>query len=702
MIFQFPLKMKKITVFYCLFFTVFVFSQSTMTTKKNPSPFTKHGITLIDDYAWLENTKSEDVANWVDTQNKNTKAHLEEINLAKSIAVKIREYDRLTAATLPDKKGKYFYKMYRKDNTTPAYLTYRKSLNDFPTEIVNSYKIYNDPTVFINGYYPSKSSKYLATKFNINGSDKNEVRFYNLTTGTNPLDILKNIKYSNVEWNEDDGVFYKKNSNTEVFAKDSTNQLYYHKMGESQDKDVLVFDTSKSETTFSFFTSRGRLFVVEKNKEETLKKYYSASLKVFPFKLEKFIEDKTQNFEFISYRNNRVYFSSGKYDWGEIRSMDINNPKDETVVIPQIYNHLLVGHYFLDDYIVCKYKTLGKNYLIVYENSGAFLKRIEVPGGVDFRFKFYDPETKNLYVSFFSRTLPNQNYTINLLTGEANPFYNDFIKPKPTIFPLNYFETKSLTFKSRDGKDVPISIVYKKGIPLDGNNPTLLEAYGGFGNISSPDFESGLLYFLEKGGIYAFAEIRGGGEKGINWHKDGKGIKKINGFNDFIDAAEFLIREKYTSSNKLGISGGSHGGLVVGVAMTQRPDLFKVAIPVAGVFDMAKYNLFTTGQYHLDEFGNPDNKPEYEALLTYSPYHNIKEDVNYPTTLILAGENDDRVTPFQSYKFAAKLQNRAAQKNPVYINVLKKAGHNGRGQTYDGRIESQSEYFSFLLYHLNK
>lgn len=694
--------MKKITVFYCLFFTVFAFSQSAKTTKKIPFSFSKHGITLMDDYTWMENTKSEDVVNWVDHQNENTKTHLEGINLTKSIASKIREYDHLSISSLPDKKGKYFYKMYRKDNKTTPYLTYRKSLNDFPTEIVNPYKIYNDSTVFINGYYPSKNSKYLATKFNINGSDKHEVRFHNLTASTNQPDVLKNIKYSDVQWNEDEGVFYKKNNNTDVFAKDSTYQLYYHKMGESQDKDVLVFDASKNETSFSFFTSRGRLFVIEKNKEETINKYYSASLKEYPFKLEKFIEDKPENFDFISFRNNRVYFSSGKYDWGEIRSMDIRNTKDETVVIPQIYNHLLAGQYFLDDYIVCKYRTLGKNYMIVYENSGAFFKKIDIPSGIDFRFKFYDPETKNLFVSFFSKTLPNQTFTINLITGEANPFYNDFIKPKPTIFPLNYFETKTLTFKSRDGKDVPISIVYKKGIPLDGNNPTLLEAYGGFGTSGSPYFESGLLYFLEKGGVYAFAEIRGGGEKGIKWHKDGKGIKKINSFNDFIDAAEFLIREKYTSSNKLGITGGSHGGLVVGVAMTQRPDLFKVAIPVAGVFDMAKYNLFTTGQYHLDEFGNPDIKPEYEALLNYSPYHNIKEGVNYPTTLILAGENDDRVTPFQSYKFAAKLQNRDAQKNPIFLNVLKKTGHSGRSHTYNGRIESQSEFFSFLLHHLNK
>jgi len=225
-LFPYRIKMKKITVFYCLFFTVFAFSQSTMTTKKNPSPFTKHGITLIDDYAWLENTKSEDVANWVDTQNKNTKAHLEAINLAKSIATKIREYDRLSTSALPDKKGKYFYKMYRKDNTTSPYLTYRKSLNDLPKEIVNPYKTYNDPTVFINGYFPSKNSKYLAAKFNINGSDNHEVRFYNFATSGNLSDILKNIKYSDVQWNEDEGVFYKKKNNTQVFAKDSTYQFY--------------------------------------------------------------------------------------------------------------------------------------------------------------------------------------------------------------------------------------------------------------------------------------------------------------------------------------------------------------------------------------------------------------------------------------------------------------------------------------------
>ncbi len=694
--------MKKIIVLYALFCTVYAFSQNTIATKKALTPFTKHGITLQDDYAWLENTQSEEVSHWVDNQNNRTEKHFEEINLTKSIASKIREYDRLAVGVLPEKKGKYFYQLYRKDDTKSAYLTYRKKVDDFPVEIVNPFKIYNDPTVFINGYYPSKNSKYVATKFNINGSDKNEVRFYNLTAEGNVPDVLKDLKYSGVEWNEDEGVFYKRNQNAQVFAKDSTYQLYYHKMGESQDKDILVFDTSKSETNFTFFTSRGRLFIIETNKEETLKKYYSASLKTVPFQLEKFIEDGSQNFKFISYRNNRVYFSSGKYDWGEIRSMDIANPKDEAVVIPQIYNHLLVNQYFIDDYIVCKYKTVGKNYLIVYENSGAFLKKIDLPVGVDLRFKFYDPETKNLFVTFFSRTIPNQNYTLNLLTGEANPYYNNFIKPKPTIFPLNYFETKSVTFKSRDGKDVPITIVHKKGLPLNGNNPTLLEAYGGFGVVSVANFESGLLYFLGNGGVYAFAEIRGGGEKGINWHKEGKGLKKMNGFNDFIDAAEFLIREKYTSPNTLAITGSSHGGLVVGVAMTQRPDLFKVVVPVAGVFDMARYNLFTTGKYHLDEFGDPDNKSEFEALLKYSPYHNIQENVNYPITLVLSGENDDRVTPFQSYKFAAKLQNRAAQKNPIYINILKKTGHSGRGHTYDGRIESQSEFFGFLLYHLNK
>jgi prolyl oligopeptidase len=237
---------------------------------------------------------------------------------------------------------------------------------------------------------------------------------------------------------------------------------------------------------------------------------------------------------------------------------------------------------------------------------------------------------------------------------------------------------------------------------LDGNNPTLLKAYGGFGVVSSPSYDTGLLYFLEKGGVFAYPEIRGGGEKGKKWHTDGKGLTKMNTFNDFIDAAEFLIKEKYTSANKLAITGASQGGLLVGVAMTKRPDLFKVAIPKVGLFDMAKFQNYTTGKYWLDEYGDGEKENEYKNLLDFSPFHNIKEDVNYPTTLIITSENDDRVPPLHSYKFAAKLQNRAAQKNPIYLKTIKQAGHYGNYSTYEKRLNETADFYNFLLYHLNQ
>jgi prolyl oligopeptidase len=247
-----------------------------------------------------------------------------------------------------------------------------------------------------------------------------------------------------------------------------------------------------------------------------------------------------------------------------------------------------------------------------------------------------------------------------------------------------------------------MTIIHKKGIQLNGNNPTLLEAYGGFGSVSGPSYDVGLLHFLEKGGVYAFAEIRGGGEKGRKWHKDGRGLKKMNSFNDFIDAAEFLISEKYTSSNKLAISGASNGGLVVGVAMTQRPDLFKVAVPKVGVYDMIKFEQYTIGKFHLDEYGNPEIEEEFNALLNYSPYHKIKEGINYPTTLIITSENDDRVPPVHSYKFAARLQNRAAQKNPIYLQVKSNAGHYGKISSYEKSVQADAEFYSFVWEHLNE
>lgn len=689
-----------IVIVICLFF-IKAYSQNTIPTKKTPSPYTKHGVTITDDYSWLENLKSPETTKWVDEENKITTAHLEEIKKKYDLEKKIKEYNNFQSASLPQKKEKYFYSTYYEDKEKTATIYYSKKIDERPIELLSTYKIFKNKNVVLGSFSPSKSSALLAYVVSLDGSDRKQIRFMDINKKTNLPDSLTDVKFSGASWNLDFGIFYKKNTNINKIAVDSTNQLYYHKIGTKQSEDKLIFDCTKTGGYFSFYTTRGLLIIIESNKEESVSNYYQVSLSDPDFTLSKFVDSETNGIKFLDYRENQIYFSSKEFEWGEIRSFNINNRKEETVIIPQIYSQLLVNSYFSDDYIFCRYKTIGKNYIRVYDPKGNFVRKFDTPNGFEFRMRYYDEATKNLYVTLNSYVSPTVNYKLNVETGEIIQYYNDYIRAKATIFPLDYFETKNITYKSRDNKDVPITIIHKKGMALDGNNPTLLKAYGGSGVVSSPSFSAGLLCFLEKGGVFAFAEIRGGGEKGLKWEKDGARFKKMNSFNDFIDAAEYLIKEKYTSPNKLAITGGSYGGLVVGVAMTKRPELFKVAVPEVGVFDMIKFSQYTVGRYHENEFGSPENKNEFDNLYSFSPYHNIDEKTNYPTTLIITSENDDRVPPLHSFKFAARLQNRESQKNPIYIQTLSKSGHYGKTSTYEDSIKSDAEFYDFLLYHLN-
>ena len=679
-----------------------LFSQNFPVTKSIPVTITKLGVSFQDDYTWLENMKSDETKSWVDAQNEFVNLQFVEIKKKYDALNKIKEYHNYSSSGLPTKKENYYYSSYIKDKDKPSVLFYRKDLNSVSIELFNPFKIYKNTNTVLMDYSPSKNSKYLACKVSLDGSDRNEIRFVDIEKIKNLDDLISNVKFSKMEWNQDLGVFYKRNTNQNTFAKDSTYQLYYHKLGTSQEADKLVFDATKTRNSFTYYTKKDRLFIIEQDRQTDVKNYYYASLKDETYSLQKFIDSDDSKFTLLDYGNNNIYFSSKNYDWGEIRTFPISNRVDEKVLIPQIYNNLLVDSFFSDGYIFCKYKTLGKNYVIAYKENGDFIRKIDSPQNTDFDFKFFDSTTKCLYISVFSKTISPQNFKLNIETGAINHFYNDYLVPQVSLFPLDHFITKNISFKSRDGKDVPITIIYKKGIVLNGNNPALLEAYGGFGVVSEQNYDSSLLYFLEKGGVYAFAEIRGGGEKGLNWHKNGKGLKKMNSFNDFIDAAEYLIKEKYTCSNKLAITGASNGGLVVGVAMTQRPELFKVAIPKVGVFDMLNFDKYTVGKFHFDEYGNPSDKIDFENILTYSPYYNIKENINYPTTLIITSENDDRAVPMHSYKFAARLQNRVAQKNPIYLETLDNSGHNGKISNYNNYFEEKANFYDFILYYLNK
>lgn len=688
-------------LFLLLFVSITVFSQHKIETKKVSTTLSKHGITIQDDYTWLENTSNKEVIDWITLQNNISEQKLTEVVKNHNFSFKIKDYDYLSTYSLPSKNGKYFYNTYRIDKNKPGVLYYRESLNDLGKPLVDPYDVYKDANVVLLGYYPSKNSKYLAFRISPNGSDRHEIKFRDFVNKKYLNDVLTDIKFSSVAWNGDKGVFYKKNSNKEFFARDSTYQLFYHKIGDVQSKDQLVFDTSNTKSNFSFFTKKNKLYISEVSEDETTKNYYYTELDNEQFDFKNFVKEDKTNFEYLNIVADKFYFSDEKYPWGNVSYFDINNRSESTILIPQVYSHLLIGATFLDNYIICKYNNMGKYYMSIYDYTGKFIRKFEAPHSMDFQIRFFDEKTNELFVTFYSYTIPSLNYKLNITTGANDIYFNEFIQPKPTLFPFNYFETKIITYKSRDNKDIPIVIIHKKGIELNGNNPTLLKAYGGFGSISSPTYDTGLLHFLEKGGVYAYAQIRGGGEKGKNWHKEGKGLKKINSINDFVDAAEFLIAEKYTNPNKLAITGGSNGGLVVGAAMTQRPDLFKVVVANVGVFDMINAQKFTVGKYHLDEYGNADIKEEFNSLLKFSPLHNIKEDVNYPTCLIITSENDDRVPPFHSYKFVAKLQSRSAQKNPIYLKVNKNAGHYGNISNYENRVKKESEFYSFIWEHLN-
>ena len=617
------MNLKSIVAFILL--SVCSYSQTNIPTKKIDNIITKFNTRFNDEYAWLEDTESEEVKKWVKQQNILAEENYLEVKKSVSTLETIKIYNTNSTGSLPVKHGRYFYKLLTVNNKKASHLFMLKSIDAQPLELVNPNKIYPSKNVNIESYYPSKNSNLLAYSLRIDGSDKLELRFLDLIKNKPIKDSLLNIKFSNIAWNKDLGVFYKQNSNKTKFAKDSTFKLYYHRINTAQENDELIYDASKNDGQINFFTTKTKLFVSELNKTETKTNYYYTDLADDKFELVQFMESTDDSFNLINYYNGRIYYSTNKFNWGEVRSFDLNNKSDDKQVIPQYYNNLLVRSYFTESYLICKYRTVGKTYLSIFDYDGKFIKKIETPIGTNISFQNYDEETKDIYFGVTSYTVPYRNFKVNLMSGEPEQVFTSINRAKPTVFPLDRFETKCISYKNRENIEVPINIVYKKGTILDGTNPCLLEAYGGFGVISSPRYDNGLLHFIDKGGVYAYAEIRGGGEKGTDWHKRGSGVNKIKGLNDFIDASEFLIKEKYTNPEKLAITGGSQGGLVVGYALTERPDLYKLAMPKVGVFDMINFNKHTIGKYHLDEYGNPDKEEEFKLISSYSPLHKIKK-----------------------------------------------------------------------------
>lgn len=654
---------------------------------------------VTDEYRWLEEMQSSECQAWIEQQNQLTK---KELKKAASKGNSFQAINRLAYVRydFPKKQGEYYFTYAYQDNLNERVLFVQNSLRDSPALLVDPKFISKNESVSIADYSCSKDSKYLAYEFNRNGSDWGEIKVVNIKTGIHLSDHLKQVKFSSIAW-KDNGFYYSTYPN-QGNGQTQGQEVYYHQLNTEQSADKLVFKRSANpHAYFRFFTTSDERYLILKEIDEkkgVINIFYidfeSDNLDLYPLLTKLTFNDDLTILD--NYGDDLIALSRKDGNNGFVVKINPSNPRVWTSVIPEYDSAVLMHIKLLEEQIIGVYQSSGKQKIIMFDYDGNVLKALELPLGFSSSGFEGEKTDKQLLFSYESYTQPKIVYILNVETLELKPL-------RATIVNFDYtqYETLELVYESFDGVPVPMLMVYKKGIDLKGDNPTLLKAYGGFGIVEEPRFDPGIVHFLDQGGIFVFANIRGGGDNGRDWQEQGSGLNKQNSFKDFIAAAEYLIHEGYTSPQKLAITGASNGGLVVGVAMTQRPDLFKVAVPVVAPMDMLRFENFTVGHLHRDEYGSVADSSGFQRLFQYSPLHNIHSDVNYPATLIMTSEFDDRVPPLHSYKFVAKMQNRAAQKSPVLLRVERSAGHYGAAGSLFDRLQEQSDMYDFILYHLS-
>lgn len=670
-------------------------------TAKVDTVDTYFGVDVPDPYRWLENDTSAATAAWVEAQNKITNEYLSHIPFRKSLLDRLTELANYERIGTPFKKhGKYYFtKNDGLQNQNVFYV--QDSLKGEPRVFLDPNKLSDDGTVALTSLSFSNNGKYAAYGISRSGSDWREFYVIDLATGKLLDDHIMWAKFSDASW-EKDGFYYSAydapTKGKEFSNVNERHKIYYHRIGTPQSEDRLVYENPAHPKRFyTAFTSDDErvLFIFESGNNR--------GNNLFMKNLEKpnapFVQLTTDdNFQYapIQVMGNQIYISTN-FDAPRNRIMvaDINRPElaHWKELIPESGSVLsnadvIGGKFFLT------YDKDASNHAYVYNLDGSLQHEIKLPslGSVGFRG---DKDDKECFFSFTSFTIPGATYQYNM---DSNT-YELFRAPKVQFNPEEY-TTEQVFFASKDGVKVPMFLTYKKGLKRDGKNPVFLYGYGGFAVSLNPYFNSMRIPFLERGGIYVQVNLRGGSEYGEEWHVAGTKMQKQNVFNDFIAAAEYLIEQKYTDKNRIAIVGGSNGGLLVGACMTQRPELFAVAIPQVGVLDMLRYHKFTIGWNWASDYGtSEDSKEMFEYLKGYSPLHNLKPGTAYPATLITTADHDDRVVPAHSFKFAAALQAANDGTHPTLIRIESKAGH-GAGKPMAKVIEEQADIYGFIMYNL--
>lgn len=663
-----------------------------------------HGTKVADPYRWLENPDADDTRAWVEAQNQLTFGFLEQIPQRAKLKERLTKLWNYEKYLPPFKEGgRYFY--YKNDglqNQNVLYVT--DTLEGAPRVLLDPNTLSKDGTVALSGLAISHDGKLMAYSLSSSGSDWQEWKVRDIASGKDLDDHVKWSKFSGAAWTPDNkGFFYSRynepNEKTKLEDANYFQKLYYHRIGTKQAEDVLVYER-KDQKEWGFsgsVTEDGRYLIISVWQGTSPKNLlFYKDLKAKEAKVVELVNSFEAAYSFIGNDGAMFYFRT-----------DLNAPRGRVIAIdttkPERANwkELVAesadtidgesGVSFVNDQFIVPYLKDARSNIKVFDQRGKLVREVELPGiGTvqGFGGKRKDKETFYLFTGF---TTPTTVYRYDLPTGKSTVWR----APKVDFNPGDY-ETRQVFYNSKDGTKVPMFITHKKGLKLDGNNPTYLYAYGGFNVSLTPAFSISNLVWMEMGGVYAQPNLRGGGEYGEAWHEAGTKLKKQNVFDDFIAAAEWLIANKYTSTPKLAIGGGSNGGLLVGACMTQRPELFGATLPAVGVMDMLRFQKFTIGWAWTSDYGSSENAEEFKALYKYSPLHNIKPGTAYPPTLVTTADHDDRVVPAHSFKFTATMQEAQAGSNPILIRIETKAGH-GAGKPTAKIIEEIADKWGFLV-----
>ncbi|OIQ27708.1 MAG: S9 family peptidase [Bacteroidetes bacterium MedPE-SWsnd-G2] len=673
-------------------------------------PFSKHsnvvdtyfGVKIPDPYRWLEDDLSQETKAWVKSQNEYTNQYLNKIpyrNSLKKRLSRLWDYEKISA---PFKRGQFTY-FFKNTGLQNQSVLYRFSKNNPEPELFLDPNTFSkDGTTALGNLKFSTNGQFLAYTISIGGSDWRSLFVIDVVSKKTIGEPLNNIKFSGISWYKNEGFYYSsydKPEGSELSELTDHHKVYYHKLNTSQTEDMLIYGNNLGEKhryVFASVTEDNRFLCLTPQTTTSGNKLLLLDLDHKENGFCTILDNTKSDTHIIDNKGSSLYLITN-LDAPNSKVVKVNvinpQPKNWIDVIPETEHKLSV--FTSHNYLFAEYKIDAISTLKQFNYNGELVREIKLPGiGSILSTGTKDP-SETLYFSFTNYFTPNKIYQLDPESGESE-LYN----VPQTAFNSELYESKQVFYNSKDGTKIPMIITYKKGINLNGKNQTILYGYGGFNISLTPSFSLFNLVWMEQGGVYAVPNIRGGGEYGQEWHVAGTKLNKQNVFDDFIAAAEYLCKENYTSSNYLCIKGGSNGGLLVGAVMLQCPKLFKVALPAVGVLDMLRYHTFTAGAGWAFDYGtSEDDKTMFDYLLAYSPLHNVKENSNYPATLITTSDHDDRVVPAHSFKFAAELQNKCNLNSPKLIRIETEAGH-GAGTSVSKLIAAHADVIAFTLFNM--